>query len=110
MSAIQKYYGKNGLYLDEHKNYLSDKILKRDSEFIIRSLNLTKKDKCLDLQCANGILTVELKTRGYDVDGLDFSSHMINLAKKLAIDKKLNIDFFTCSFRHRYRFVDVNEM
>jgi SAM-dependent methyltransferase len=94
MNTILKYYGKSGTYLKDHKNYFCDQNLKRDSEFIIQSLKLTKRDKCLDLPCAHGRLTVELKTRGYDVDGLDFSSHMIDLAKKLAKDKKMNIDFF----------------
>lgn len=94
MSIIQKYYGKSGTYLNNHKDYFSDQNLKRDSGFIIQSLKLTKQDKCLDLQCAHGRLTVELKTKGYDVDGLDFSNHMIDLSKKLAKNKKLNIDFF----------------
>ena len=94
MDAIKKYYGRNGSYLKDHKNYFSNQNLRRDSEFIIQSLKLTKKDKCIDLQCAHGRITVELKTRGYDVDGLDFSSFMIDLAKKLAKNKKLNTDFF----------------
>ncbi|MFH1192640.1 MAG: hypothetical protein V1655_04170 [bacterium] len=66
MSAIQKYYGKNGDYLKEHKDYFSDQNLKRDAEFIIQSLKLTKNDKCLELQCAHGRLTVELALRGYN--------------------------------------------
>jgi len=94
MNTIQKYYGKNGAYLDDHKDCFSNQNLKRDSKFIIQSLKLTKKDKCLELQCAHGRLTLELKTKGYDVDGLDFSSHMIDLAKELAKNKKLNINFF----------------
>ncbi len=94
MSTIQKYYGKGGTYLKDHKDYFSDQNLKRDSEFIIQSLKLTKQEKCLELQCAHGRLTVELKTRGYDIDGLDFSTHMIDLAKKLAENNKLKINFF----------------
>lgn len=93
-TAIQKYYGKNGVYLKEHKDYFSDQNLKRDAEFIIQALKLTKNDKCLDLQCAQGRITVELASRGYNVDGLDLSKYMVDLAKKSAKKKNLNIDFF----------------
>ncbi|OGF20635.1 hypothetical protein A2Y83_03735 [Candidatus Falkowbacteria bacterium RBG_13_39_14] len=94
MNTIQKYYGINGAYLKEHKDYFSEKILKRDAEFIIKSLNLTKQDNCLELQCAQGRITVELALRGYKVDGLDFSDYMVDLARQSAKDRNLNINFF----------------
>ena len=77
----KKYYSKNGTYFKEHKKYLSPKNLKRDTDFIINALKLNKKDKCLDLQCADGRLTIELNKKGYDIDGLDFSPYMISLAR-----------------------------
>ena len=89
----KSYYGKEGSYLEEHKDYYTEEILKRDVNFIIKSLGLTKKDKYLDLQCAQGRLAIELARRGFDVDGLDFSDHMLRLARAEADHAKLDLDF-----------------
>lgn len=94
MNVNQKYYGKGGAYLKDYKNYFSDKILKRDINFIIQSLKLTKKDECLDLQCAQGRFAIELSRRGYDVDGLDLSGYLINLCRSIAKEKNLKANFF----------------
>lgn len=90
---MRSYYGKNGSYLKEHAEYFTDDILNRDVDFLIKSLALTKRDKCLDLQCAQGRLTIELITKGYDIDGLDSSSHMLELAKTTATRKNLVASF-----------------
>lgn len=94
MNAIKEYYGKNGSYLKDHESYLSEENLKRDTNFIINSLGITTEDKCLELQCAQGRITIDLNLRGYKVDGLDFSEYMISLAQKSAKENNLSIDFF----------------
>ena len=49
----------------------------------------------VDLGCGNGVLSAELKSKGYDVIGLDASKPMIELAKKLHPD----IDFICDDIR-----------
>lgn len=91
--SITAYYGKNGYYLEDHKNYLTDAVLHRDVDCIVKSLQLTKKDTCLDLQCAQGRITIELAKMGHLVDGVDNSEHMLSLAKAAAKKEHLDITF-----------------
>ncbi len=78
----------------EHKNYFSKKQLQKDVDFLIDALNLKKKDKILDLACGHGRHTIELKKRGFDVDGLDFSSHLLKVAQKNAKQENLQLNFY----------------
>lgn len=91
---LKKYYGAQGDYLKEHKNYFSKKQLQKDADFIIDVLNLNKKDKILDLACGHGRHTIELKKRGFKTDGLDFSSHLLKVAKENAKQENLQINFY----------------
>lgn len=91
---IKKYYSAKGEYLKEHKNYFSDQQLGKDIDFLINVLNLKKKDKILDLACGHGRHTIELKKRGFDIDGLDYSDHLLKKAKNLAKHEQLQINFF----------------
>lgn len=90
----KKYYSSKGDYLDEHKNYFSDKQLQIDVDFLISALRLSKKDKILDVACGNGRHTIELNKCGFNVDGLDFSSHLLGLAKKASQQAGLRINFY----------------
>jgi len=91
--SIGKYYGPRGRYLEEHKNYFSKKQLKKDVDFLVDTLKLKKKDKILDLACGQGRHLIELKKRGYDVEGLDFSAYLLRIAKKQAQKEGLKINF-----------------
>lgn len=91
--STKKYYDKYGSYLKEHKSYLTQANLERDTDFIIESLRLTKKDRCLDLQCAQGRLTIELNMRGFATDGLDNSDFMLGLAEKNAARAHVDAKF-----------------
>lgn len=93
--SLKRYYGPKGSYLEEHKEYFSLKQLKKDVDFLIKALRLKKKDKILDIACGNGRHTIELKKRGYDVDGLDFSNYLIRIAKKQAKKENLETNFYT---------------
>lgn len=91
---LRQYYGSKGSYLEDHKEYFSAEQLKKDVDFLIKSLKLKKSDKILDVACGNGRHTIEFKKRGYDVDGLDSSRHLINIAKKGAKQENLQINFY----------------
>lgn len=91
---LKKYYGSQGKYLKEHKNYFSEEQLQKDIDFLIDVLNLKKKDKILDLACGHGRHTIELKKRGFDIDGLDFSEHLLHVATKTAKQEGLQINFY----------------
>jgi len=91
---FKKYYSFRGKYLEEHKDYFSEKQLQKDVDFIIDVLDLNKKDKILDLACGHGRHTIKLKKRGFNVDGLDFSSYLLKVAKEHAKQKNLHINFY----------------
>ncbi len=91
---LKKYYGSQGKYLKEHENYFSEKQLQNDVDFLIDVLNLKRKDKILDLACGHGRHTIELKKRGFDIDGLDFSDYLLKIAKDHAKQEHLQIKFY----------------
>jgi len=91
---IKKYYSSQGKYLQEHRNYFSEKQLQKDVNFLIDVLSLKKQDKILDLACGQGRHTLELKNRGFDIDGLDFSNFLLKVAKQEAKQKNLQINFY----------------
>jgi len=92
--TLKYYYGAKGKYLEEHKEYFSKEQLDKEVGFLIKSLKLTKKDKILDLACGNGRHVIELKKRGFDIEGLDFSSYLIKVAEQHSKTEKLQIKFY----------------
>jgi ubiquinone/menaquinone biosynthesis C-methylase UbiE len=93
--SLRRYYGPKGPYLKEHKEYFTPEQLQKDVNFLIKALRLKKKDKILDIACGNGRHTIELKKRGYNIDGLDFSGYLIRIARKRAKQENLEINFYT---------------
>lgn len=92
--TLKNYYSAKGKYLEEHKEYFSREQLDTEVDFLIKTLRLTKKDEILDLACGNGRHVIELKKRGYDIEGLDFSSYLIKIAEKHAKTEQLQIKFY----------------
>jgi ubiquinone/menaquinone biosynthesis C-methylase UbiE len=92
--GLKQYYGPKGSYLEEHKEYFSPKRLQKDADFLVKALKLKKGDKILDIACGNGRHSIELKKRGYNVDGLDFSSYLVSVAKKQAEKENLKMNFY----------------
>jgi len=92
--SIKKYYEKKGDYLEEHKDYFTKQQLIKDISFITSGLHLKKQDKILDLACGHGRHTIALKKKGYDIDGLDFSQHLLNIAQETVEQEGLKIKFY----------------
>lgn len=91
---LKQYYGVKSSYLKEHKNYFSEMQLKKDVDFLIGVLKLKKTDKILDLACGHGRHTIELKKKGFNIEGLDFSDYLIKIAKECAKKENLQINFY----------------
>lgn len=92
--SLKHYYGPNGSYLKDHNEYFSSKQLQTDVDFLIKALKLKKEDRIIDIACGDGRHTIELKKRGYNIDGLDFSDYLIGVAKEQAVLENLKINFY----------------
>ncbi len=64
-----KYYDK----FYKNKNY------NKEVEFLINFIN--KNDKIIDIGCGTGIHASLLQQKGFDIEGLDFSKEMLDIAK-----------------------------
>jgi len=91
---VKKYYGKTGAYLNEHRQYFTPQQLKKESDFLISALRLKKNESILDVACGHGRHTIDLSRRGFNVHGLDFSSHLISIAKRDAQKQGVETEFF----------------
>lgn len=96
----KKYYGENGRYLQEHQDFLSVSKTKSHGDFIIKALALKKTDKIIDLACGEGRITIELARRGFNVEGVDFSKSLLQVAKKKAEENDLSIRFYLQDLHH----------
>lgn len=91
---VLKYYSVRGKYLEEHKAYFSQKQLRKEVGFLIDKLQIKKRDKILDLACGHGRHVIALNLQGYDVDGLDYSGHLLKMAREQALKEGLAVDFY----------------
>jgi SAM-dependent methyltransferase len=80
-NTLKEYYGERGSYLEEHDSYFKKSNVRNDIAFLIKALNLKKKDRILDIACGQGRHVSALTREGYRVDGVDFSHHLLTIAK-----------------------------
>ena len=59
-------------------------------------LNITKGDVVLDIACGNGNYSERLALNGAEVVAFDYSSHMVELAKKRRVTTKDRVEFNLC--------------
>ena len=72
---------------------------KRQVDFIIKALNLTGKERILDLACGFGRHSLELARRGFAVTGVDITSEYVDYAAAQAACEGLNADFLCMDVR-----------
>ena len=65
----------------------------QEVDFIEKELAYDKSKKILDMGCGTGRHSIELTSRGYQVDGVDLSTNMLAKAKEKAASQGLNINF-----------------
>lgn len=80
-------------YLETYLHEFPDEQTVKQANFIIKSLQLTPKDKILDLACGYGRHSVEFAKRGYHVTGIDYSQVLLDKAIKDAKNAGLIIPF-----------------
>lgn len=91
---MNKYYEESGSYLKDHKDYFTKKQLDIDVSFLRKALELKKEDKILDLACGDGRHTLELKKRGFDIAGLDFSDFLLKTAIEKAREENVQVKYY----------------
>jgi len=64
-----------------------------ESEEILVNKYFMRKSKILDIGCGSGRTTFPLFEKGFNVIGIDITPEMIDIAKKIALSKNLQIDF-----------------
>lgn len=87
MSWTDDYHGPR--YLDLHLPLLTDEVNIADVNFMLDVLNISKGSSILDLPCGFGRHSNLLAEKGYQVTGMDFKSHFIELAQKNSEEKGL---------------------
>jgi ubiquinone/menaquinone biosynthesis C-methylase UbiE len=93
--SMQQYYGEKGTYLDEHKNYFTKERTSNETDFLVKALNMQRKDRIIDLACGHGRHSFELAKRGFTVVGVDQSEHLISLCKSRSTKEKIDINFYS---------------
>lgn len=78
---------------------LSDGSIKREVDFIERSLGVSQEGVVLDLACGLGHHAVELASRGYNVVGYDLSVSQLAEASERAQERGLKINFLQGDMR-----------
>lgn len=90
-------------YAEFYNLLYQDKDYTKESAYIDRLINKYKGDsksiKVLDLACGTGRHAFELESLGYEVDGSDISSNMIEIARQEALKSKSKVNFYNYSFQ-----------
>jgi SAM-dependent methyltransferase len=68
-------------------------------DFIINVLELTGKERILDLACGYGRHSLELARRGYNVVGVDITPSYIEYGTQMSKNEKLDIEFICSDIR-----------
>ncbi|MDZ4209777.1 MAG: methyltransferase domain-containing protein, partial [Candidatus Curtissbacteria bacterium] len=65
----------------------------REVNFLVKNIPLKEKNKILDLCCGHGRHSIGLARRGFEVVGLDYSAYELDLARKEAGRRHLDVKF-----------------
>jgi SAM-dependent methyltransferase len=68
--------------------------IKKSEKWIAARFNVNDKTEIADFGCGPGLYTTRFAVRDAKVTGIDFSHNSISYAKKIAIDKGLDIKYF----------------
>jgi SAM-dependent methyltransferase len=98
MKARKTDWYKHGWTLDIKKqSWVED--TENQVDFIIEALQLTGKERILDLACGYGRHSLSFARKGYSVLGVDITPEYIDDAKKTASAESLSVDFINADIR-----------
>jgi len=80
-------------YIKTYIDYDSEKLTNKQVSFLIKNLGLKKESRVLDLACGYGRHSIGLASYGYKVTGLDYSNHLLKIARKNALGKGVEIEW-----------------
>ncbi|MFA9376042.1 MAG: class I SAM-dependent methyltransferase [Lachnotalea sp.] len=81
---------KNGSWVEDTENQV---------DFIIKTLDLTGKERILDLACGFGRHALSFSRKGYHVTGVDITKDYIEDATNTAKEESLNVEFIHADIR-----------
>lgn len=73
--------------------------VKREVDFIVRTLDLPANASVLDLCCGQGRHSLELARRGYRVTGVDLSEALLYVARQRSEQENLSVTFIQSDMR-----------
>lgn len=98
MKAKSSDWYRRGWSLDiKNQSWVED--TENQVDFIIQTLDLTGKERILDLACGFGRHSLAFARRGYSVTGVDITPAYIEDARKSASSESLKADFFCSDIR-----------
>jgi SAM-dependent methyltransferase len=86
-------------YLYFYKDAFTDKRAKRELDFLVNELKLDKTMQILDLACGHGRHANRLAEFGYNVTGVDITKGFIEIAKKDAKSRGVNVKYIRQDMR-----------
>jgi SAM-dependent methyltransferase len=88
-------------YIKTYIDITTPKKTKKQVDFLIKKLTLTKNQYILDLACGQGRHSLELARRGFkNVTGFDFSKQLLAIAQKQNAKEKLTVRFIKGDIRN----------
>jgi SAM-dependent methyltransferase len=87
-------------YLYFYAEGLTEQRTNREVKFIVNNLKLTKSMEILDLACGHGRHTNRLAKHGCNVTGIDITKGFLDIARKEARKKKLNVKYLCQDMRN----------
>jgi 2-polyprenyl-3-methyl-5-hydroxy-6-metoxy-1,4-benzoquinol methylase len=72
--------------------------IERSVKWIVSHFNVNNQTEIADFGCGPGLYTTRLAEKGAVVTGVDFSKNSIEYAKKTALSKGLNINYFITNY------------
>lgn len=81
-------------YWNIYQNKLTERLSKKEVNFIYETLNLSEESTVLDLCGGHGRIAIPLAQKGVNVHILDFNKDFLDSAQKKADEKDVNIE--TC--------------
>ena len=82
----------SGLCLEYVRDARGDAQTRAELGFIQETMGLPTRARVLDVPCGSGRLALEMAAWGYQATGIDQSAELIEVAKREAVDRSLEVD------------------